>query len=676
MQRTLGHRASNRHNRGSCRISGLVFAFSCFVSAHALDAQSREAVSRPTPGTESNENTISNFEDLWRWNSDDAAHPINMELVVTYHDPEWGNLWGMVGGAPGYLHTLTPLPVRSGDRIHLVGSMVPAQGLSAPELEITILERDVDLEPIDANGRLSERAQFEERYITIDVTVESESIIDDHHLSLAAVCEDQRLQIYSRADAAGLLGIEPGARARLRGVYLSNDDASAGGFDATFQAARVELLDRRSSEPLPHNAAPVAPPIRTFSDFWTAQDKTRPHPIEMDLLVAYYDPTWDLLWGECDGSYGFLQCEPGSSLPFRSRDRVSISGSIVPRTGLAAQSARIEILEPGVHIEPLIPNGDLTNLDKYAARVISAEMILDNELVGDPHHFQMQGTVDGIRTKVFLWQEHASARNYNPGSIIRVTGLYNKKHDPRLDIHEIDLWVARPQDIELVGHLGSDARFTLPLKSIAGIPPTIENDSNPVRIIGAVREYNRGHEISLRDETGQIIVRTVQHLPLKIGDVVEAAGIPNYQGSEPTLEKGIVRIASSDSANSLMLRINSTRELRMAEDVLALGHAEAAAGRPVKLRGIVTWRSEREKILVLSDATGGVVLDLSEIAGPFPKLEFALEIEGKSALGRFAPAVKVTAVEYLIPSLIPRETKVVLDQTVHDHSDDNTFSGA
>lgn len=667
MPRTTANHALNRPDHGSCGLPGLMVALSCFVSALATHAQSQDAVPPSARNPESAKNTISTFDDLWRGNSGDTALPIDMEMVVTYHDPEWGNLWGIVGGENGYIRTLAPLPVKTGDRIHLAGTIVPSQGLSAPDLKITTLENNLDLEPIDANGRLSERASFEGRFVTLDVTVESESIIDDNHLSLVANAEDQRIQLFSRADKIKLLGIESGARTRLRGVYTSNHGKNPEGFDATFWVTNLEILNLAGSEPTRLNAGNTRPPIRTLGGFWTARDRSSAHPIEMEMVVAYYDPTWELLWAECNGEYGFLQCAPGSQLPFRSRDRISISGAIIPEAGLSSEKASIKVLESDVFIDPLIPKGDLTDFGKYAARVISAEMVVDRELFADQHHLLLEGTIDDIRTKAFLSQEEPGARNFQPGSIVRVTGLYNKKHDPRLDIHEIDLWVARPRDIELVGQIGSDSSFTLPLSSIASIPPFLESNSMPVRVIGIVREYERGLEISLRDETGQIIARTAQHLPLKIGDIVEAAGIPNFQGSEPTLEKCIVRVASRDSADSLMRRIDSSRELRIAEEVLALSPAEAAAGKPVKLRGIVIWCSEREKRLILCDATGGVLLDLSEFDGPFPKLEFALEVEGETMPGRFVPAVRATAMENLIPGLLPRGTKVFLEQTTRGH---------
>lgn len=625
------------------------------------------AVARADAGSNNRKPTITTFEDLSQPEYLNISRPIDMEMVVTYHDPDWGLLWGIVDGVPGFISSITPLSVRAGNRVRLKGSVIPSQGLSAPELDITILDESVEIETVEATGKLDNPSMFEGRPVTMEVTVDSESVVNDTHLKITGSSGDKRIQIFHWDEHLQLPGIEPGIVARFTGIFALNDQPSEP-FDINLSVNDLDsvvILKNGSESELGKIAGNrTLPTITTFNEYWTTLDRELPHPISVNMVVNYYDPNWELLWGEINGEYGFMRCAAGSNLPFRSRDRVLITGTVVPEIGLVEDSINVEIKEVDVPVVPLTPQGDLINFDKYSARVITTEMVMDTELLGDPNHYQLGGVVDGIRANAFWWTESPQVRDYPEGSILRVTGLYNNRHDPRLNVNEIDLWVARPQDIELIGHISDDARFTLPLTSIAKLPPYIENQVDPVRVIGVVQEYDPGRELWLRDESGQIVVRTVQHASLKIGDIVEAIGIPNSQGSEPTLEDSLIRTANNDLADSLLLRMANMKELRTSDQVLELSPEEAAAGKPVRLRGIVTWASEQNKMLILQDATGGVRLDLSEIGGAFPKVTFVLDVEGVTVPGSFAPAVKTTKVEFLTPGLLPDPNKISLDQTL------------
>jgi len=118
---------------------------------------------------------------------------------------------------------------------------------------------------------------------------------------------------------------------------------------------------------------------------------------------------------------------------------------------------------------------------------------------------------------------------------------------------------------------------------------------------------------------------------------------------------------------SLHAQYAECQTLTRIEQVRRLSSDEARRLLPVKVRGVVTYRSQ-ETGMFIQDDTGG----LATIAGPAPnpaKLGDLVEVEGVSDPGQFAPAVREKKVTVVAKGQLPRNQEVSFDKLVTGKSD-------
>src|SRR5579883_486629 len=77
--------------------------------------------------------TIHTIAEFWAVQDRETVRPIKIEITVNYYDPVWGHIWCECNGVPGYLFAQKPLPIRSGDRVLIEGSVMVKYGIS-PDL--------------------------------------------------------------------------------------------------------------------------------------------------------------------------------------------------------------------------------------------------------------------------------------------------------------------------------------------------------------------------------------------------------------------------------------------------------------------------------------------------------------------------------------------------------------
>ncbi|MBP8963198.1 MAG: hypothetical protein KBG39_09665, partial [Opitutaceae bacterium] len=121
------------------------------------------------------------------------AYPLSIEFVTTFIDPAWGNLWVDQDGTLGYIPVVrdhAPV-IRPGQRVRLEGSIVPADGLHADRVTVTVLAPHVPLAPISTEGRIGELSTFNQRIVQVDAFVDHQQIIDDHHVRLHLIVENR-----------------------------------------------------------------------------------------------------------------------------------------------------------------------------------------------------------------------------------------------------------------------------------------------------------------------------------------------------------------------------------------------------------------------------------------------------------------------------------------------------
>jgi len=121
------------------------------------------------------------------------AYPLSIEFVTTFIDPAWGNLWVDQDGTLGYIPVVRnhAPAIRPGQRVRLEGSIVPADGLHADRVTVTVLAPHIPLAPISTEGRIGELSTFNQRIVQVDAFVDHQQIIDDHHVRLHLIVENR-----------------------------------------------------------------------------------------------------------------------------------------------------------------------------------------------------------------------------------------------------------------------------------------------------------------------------------------------------------------------------------------------------------------------------------------------------------------------------------------------------
>jgi uncharacterized protein YdeI (BOF family) len=191
------------------------------------------------------------------------------------------------------------------------------------------------------------------------------------------------------------------------------------------------------------------------------------------------------------------------------------------------------------------------------------------------------------------------------GAKIRFRAVYVATRDPAGNLQRVDCWTSRRSDVEVLAWLAEDERFKLPRTLIDQLPTV---DAPWVRIIGTVRAQEAGKSLTVRDESGQIIISTVQPDMLPEGATVEVIGRPARDDQGGRLDQPIFRRSGQSTLPIVRLQGpgEAPQRFRLAEQVLELPAEVAEKRYPVTLRGVITWADERADFFYLQDSSGGV----------------------------------------------------------------------
>ena len=415
---------------------------------------------------------------------------------------------------------------------------------------------------------------------------------------------------------------------------------------------------------IPAGAAESAavPAITSFSNYWSAAYRAATRPIQAEILVTYHDPEWGLLWGISHGEPGYMPCAPG--LPLAAGDRVVIEGTVVPSQGLRAETIKLRWLARGEEIPSIDARGRLTEFDFLRSKVVTFEAWYNRQDLSEPHHIQLDLLAEGMRVHLYHWLPEARSLNLPDGALLRVTGLYNPLHQAGTETLEIDVWVSRLEDIEVVGTLATERRFEQPLSAIETLPQRFDEGGPQVRVAGRVHAFNPRRSLILRDSTGQVTVRTQQLLSVETGDVVEAVGRPFTGATEWVLRDGLVRkLRPAEAEKIRAVALAPQPVLRLAEQVLMLAPADAA-GTPVDLIGVVIRPLAFQGYIFLADATGVVRVELDAVAAHQLKNGAGLRIRGFTTDGAFAPGIRAESVEHWGIAVLPEARPLSLEQAM------------
>jgi hypothetical protein len=409
--------------------------------------------------------------------------------------------------------------------------------------------------------------------------------------------------------------------------------------------------------------APAASPevITRVRQFWeiAGDAKQQLYHVRLEFVVYYYDPQWRLLWALGDDGISFIPCGE-KSLPVAVGQRILIDGLMSPATGLSLDRADIKMLADHVPLQPQ-PwqfQGKAEDAASFPTQLVSMEGFVNRQAEIDKAHVLLDMTVGGWPVQVRVLLQNMSPELQCESAFVQVQGVLVPNFTPAGQLSALALWVARPEDVKVKAWLRTDSRFNepvTPIEALSKVPA-----GRIVRVAGTVWNQEPAHSLTIRDDTGQVVILTGQPQPVQIGGRVEGIGYPSVQGAQWMLREGLYRLLPGGQREVATVPL----KLRLAEQVLELGNEQAAHGYPVQLFGVVTWAYPDARFFYVNDASGGIRVLLAQDRGPVPVQGNTVEVEGVSGAGDFAPMVKAAIVTVAGSLSLPEARPVTLEQAL------------
>jgi signal transduction histidine kinase/ActR/RegA family two-component response regulator len=412
-------------------------------------------------------------------------------------------------------------------------------------------------------------------------------------------------------------------------------------------------------------ASAAPPPVETITDLNQIQPlstemKSVAHPLQIEGRVSYYDPLWKIFWLEKNGVGTYLQLAPSAPV-MRAGQYVRIEGSIVPTKGLAADAATVIVLRENEPIKPLSIKGRIGETGVFHGRIVTTDGYVDGQQLIDGDHVRLALVVDD--RPVISWVKPDDSRSVPnwQGCFVRVTGLYSARFTPTGTETTIEIFVSQQRDLAVLGSIADYTQFDTPRTAINEIyrAPL----GKKVHVRGRVQAHEVGAFMTIRDETGQVVVHSVQRQRLPFGAEVEAVGRVAISGAQWILQSALYRKVHA-STEASRPPSGSPALLENVDEIRQLPAEEAARGRPVTISGMVTWSLPEADFFFLQDLTGGIRVRYSRGQMDAPALQQYLLVQGVTCNAGLAPAVELKYFKDLGSMSNPPAKLVTFDQAI------------
>ncbi len=416
----------------------------------------------------------------------------------------------------------------------------------------------------------------------------------------------------------------------------------------------------QGAEPVVPSAPKVIHSFQAFRDVPTTAASI-PHRYAWHLNILYADPDWGLLWVENNGLTTYLDHDK-SLPPLTAGQHILAEGELIPSHKISLHTATITFLPDENLVAPLPTAGRLADSNRFTDHLTTVEAVVDRQSESDSTHLLLEASAEGLHLIIRVRVDPTVVRPQFEGSVIRATGVYVGHRNFAGDLTSIALWVQNLSAVQVCGSLRDDPRFNAPvvrIDQIGALPAT-----GPIHLVGTVHAFdNPGATVTLRDATGQVLVSTAQTRDIRVGQELEAVGLPEMAGVQRRLRDARVRpLVARAPLASPQVDHSTAAPLRLADQVLALKPEAADRGLPVRLLGVATWMDPDRATMFVQDTSGGVEIRVPLLNRLPPRLPCAVLIDGRTTRGSFAPLVTADSVVWSNPLGSPTPRLATLDE--------------
>ena len=282
------------------------------------------------------------------------------------------------------------------------------------------------------------------------------------------------------------------------------------------------------------------------------REASRAQPVKLRGVVTYSDFDWHFLFLQ-DSTGGIFVQHVETPVPAGEKIEVegaTISGNFAPDVA----TVHVRVLGAGSLPAPPAINAVQAASGAEDSQWVSVEGVVHKAGVhamgshGETHGYLEIVTQFG---KVYVWTFNLP-REYLESLVdceLRLQGPFGTIFNRDRQLLGYTLSVSRAGDIKVLQPppTSLEQSRSIPISQLSRYSPKI-NFSHRVRVQGTVTMNSLDHGIFLQDASGGLQVKT-QSEDLQIGDVVEAAGYVNPEGTySPTMRDAVVRKIETGSA--------------------------------------------------------------------------------------------------------------------------------
>jgi signal transduction histidine kinase/uncharacterized protein YdeI (BOF family) len=394
----------------------------------------------------------------------------------------------------------------------------------------------------------------------------------------------------------------------------------------------------------------------------TNEQRERAYPLRLEMRVNFCDPAWHNLWYDLAGEGRYIQLAANAPL-LRNGQRVRIEGTFVPKQGIVADRVRVTVLDEFVGVTPVPTNGCIGEVPLFDRKIVVTEGYVDEQQLIDSQHLRLTMLIDDRRVICWVPPDPNNALPNWQGCRLRVIAVYSGRIDPTGTEATVELWTARQSDISVIGNIATDPRFAIPLTQTGRLNEV--RVGSVVRLRGKIRQREIGSNFILRDRTGEVWVDSLQRERLQPETEVEVVGRMAIVGSRWVLQTALFRRAISNDPREPE---STGGAIDLIDRIRQLSPADAAAGQPVDIRGVVTWSIADADFFFIQDLSGGVRVRLPQGMPPPPLQRYA-RVVGKTYQGPFGPAVELQQLHDITAMAHPFPKRITYSQAITGSED-------
>lgn len=391
------------------------------------------------------------------------------------------------------------------------------------------------------------------------------------------------------------------------------------------------------------NSSPLASGtvITNMAQFWAVVSdpvaKSQLHHAQIKFLVYYCDTNWNVAWGKSDEVEGFLPLRH-MNRGLKFGDEALIDGWVLPMSQeFLWDRTSVTVLSESNQIDAVSARQRLLEADAMKSRFVEVEALVESVRTITPVTAKLSLLADNVNLDGFVHvDEPVTAWPDWVGKIVRLRGVYSPTIDPFGKISNIILWTPGLNNVEIIGALADDPRFSIPVVASENFPA--RGSGTAIRVRGQVRSQEPGEAVTIWDATGQILILSKQRQALQVGQRIEAIGYPAFQGMDRVLQMGLFRTTTNKEAGDFDVITNAVK-LRLADQVRGLDQESIALHPKVNLQGVITYVDDLTNFIFVQDSSGGI-----RVTGFNPgrrgfRPGMLVTVHGEVTLGDFAPII-------------------------------------